>query len=92
MQEWIGKAVVLMVRLDSITYLTGEVTEVTATHITLKRCAWHRQTGRHNEWFAGNLDSTERETYPAEQEHVFRLADCPHITLDWPGKLDLPSV
>lgn len=84
-----GESVVVMVDLDAITYLTGEVVEDTAEAIVLKRCTWHRNTGRNHEFMAG-ANSTEREPWPREA-HV-RISDhARKLCMDWAGNLDAES-
>ena len=83
--------VLAMVRLDGIAYYTGEVAEVTATHLILVRATWHRSTGRHHEFIAGGA-SEERERYNPEQRVLLALTDLPLVVAPWAGNLDAPSV
>jgi hypothetical protein len=81
-----GSPVIIMVRLDGIAYLTGEIVEITPTEILLAKVTWHRETGRHGEFLAG-APSKEREQYPPAMIVALRRADCPLIAGPWAGDL-----
>lgn len=90
-EELIGQPVIVMCRLDSITYLTGELVSCNEQEVVLVRHTWHRSTGRHHQWIAGEIDSDEREAYPSEMIVRLRRADCPLIAGPWKGNLDAGS-
>jgi hypothetical protein len=88
----VGTPVLAFVRLDGITYITGEVAEVTPSHLILIRAAWHRATGRHHEFVAGTSPSTERERYLPDQRVHLLIRETSMVIAPWPGDLDAPSV
>jgi small nuclear ribonucleoprotein (snRNP)-like protein len=90
--ELIGKPVVVMTRLDGITYLTGELVSYDPYEVVLTRVTWHRSTGRHHQWFAGTINSTEREAFPPKMIVRLRREDCPLVAGPWTGDLDLASL
>ena len=83
-----GTPIFCMVRLDSITYLTGVLVEPPGDEIVITRVTWHRATGRHHQWVAGTGDSTEREAYPADMVVRLRREDVPLLAGPWNGKID----
>ena len=81
-----GDGVLIKARLDGIAYFTGELVHESAYVIVVKRCTWHRQTGRHSEFTAG-ADSTEREAYPAKSLVRFERHSVVMVS-HWAGNLD----
>lgn len=89
--DLVGQPVFVMARLDSITYLTGELVSCDAHEVVLTKHTWHRSTGRHHQWVAGTHDSDEREQYPEEMIVRLRRSDVPMIAGPWKGKLNAGS-